>query len=179
VEAERAVGEKAIAKHTGELSRLPEARPYLRASAAMFGMLSATMHIDEAIAIARKILVMDPLYPPEIRVRLVALLLTSRQLGVAFEELSLCDQDRAETAWAIILARHLSGDLKGASNKLREAKKKFPLVAGLILDKSAEDSMPEELSDEEYSALQCAIILGDAWRGSPKSMQWLAEKVGA
>ncbi len=175
-EEEEFLGTDVIAANRGRLWRLECARPYFRVRARLADLLADSGRAEEATREYEAVLECDPGDHLGIRICLLACHLAGHRLGEAQWLLrSFDDNGTCEYSWALVLERHMAGDLPGAATRLAQARQRNAHVMRFL---TGEASIPEDAPAKidrgsEAEASFCAETLGDAWRRHPRAVEWL------
>lgn len=174
----RALGKAFFRDHVGEFWGWLETRPFMRVMAALADTLWETGQADEALAIWREMLRLNPNDNQGVRYRLMAALLElqrdaeARDLEKAYEEDGV-----AEWLYAVsLLIFRATGDSVAARCKLQIAVQQNPHVPDYLLGRK---KLPKHLPDQyilggEEEAIICTAQLLPAWIKTPGALEWLA-----
>lgn len=175
---ERALGKKCFREDVGYFWGLLETRPYMRAMNGLAGVLWAVDEGEQAIAIWREMLRLNPGDNQGVRYQLLACLM---ELQRNEETKALLEQFEGDymADWAYgeaLLAFRLDGATEEAGKKLATALKKNPLVPAYLVGKK---QIPKRLPDyvspgEESEAVSTASAFQVSWAKTPGALEWLA-----
>ena len=176
--AERSLGEDFFQEHMGRFWGTVSTRPYMRAMQHLGELLVETGKLAEAAAIFARMLELNPADNQGMRYPLLGIHLASQQPEKAGQLMSRFPGEEkfmACFAWARVLERWLTGDLKEAAAALSRARKVNPFAEPYV---SGVRAVPRETPDyfepgDESEARVCARELSMAWVGNPGFREWL------
>jgi tetratricopeptide (TPR) repeat protein len=173
---EQALGPKFFKQNRGYFWGLLETRPYMRARAALAGLLADAGRTDEAVAHYEALLDLNPNDNQGLRYELLDLYLETGRLAPAAALFKQFDGERsAMFTWGRVLERFLSGAAAAARVALAEARKANAYVEPFLTGRKR---LPRETPDcyspgQESEAVVCMDLLGRAWRQHPEAIGWL------
>jgi tetratricopeptide (TPR) repeat protein len=177
----RALGEDYFRDAVGHFWGLLETRPYMRALNGKADMLWQLRRHEEAIALFREMLRLNPGDNQGGRYSLLQLLL---ELDRGDEARALIDQyaDEYSAAWLYtraLLAFQQEGDSSNSTRALKEALKQNPHVPAYL---SGQKRIPNRLPDYispggESEAIDYAVGHLNDWRRTPGAVEWIAPHV--
>lgn len=173
----RAIGKAFFRDHVGEFWGWLETRPFMRVMAALADTLWETGQADEALALWREMLRLNPNDNQGVRYRLMAALL---ELGSNAEAAKLhktyLEDGIAEWLYAVaLLFFRTEGDSVAARHNLHTALKQNPHVPSYLLGRKR---LPKHLPNEyigggEDEAVICAAQLLPSWAKTFGALEWL------
>lgn len=173
----RALGKAFFRDHVGEFWGWIETRPFMRVMAALADTLWETGQSDDALAIWREMLLLNPNDNQGVRYRLMAALLELQRDAEAKElEKAYMDDGVAEWLYAVsLLIFRAEGDSVAARRKLQTALQQNPHVPSYLLGRK---KLPKYLPDQyivgrEDEAVICAAQLLPSWVKTPAALDWL------
>lgn len=176
------LGEKTFREGRGHFWSWIETRPYLRARARLAYALLAEKRFDESGAEYEGMLALDPDDHQGLRHELMACYLAAGRLADARRLFSEFGEERrsAVWAWAYVLERFLSGDLPGAGEGMRAARRLNPHAAAYFLGKR---KLPRAIPDSytrgtREEAIIAWNIMRHAWDSHPAAREWLRSLSG-
>lgn len=171
------LGKKAFETNKGHFWGLLETRPYMRARSELAWELKRMGRFDECIAEYEGMLELNPNDNQGVRYGLMACYLAVGALDGARRLFSQYDEREfsAVWAWAFVLERFLSGELKEAEKALREARDQNPHAQVYFLEhRRLPKSMPGSYSPgSPEEAMIAWDILRDAWKKHPEAQAWV------
>ena len=177
----RALGEDYFSEAAGHFWGLLETRPYMRALNGQANMLWQLRRYEEAIAIYREMLRLNPGDNQGVRYALLQLLL---ELDRGDEARALIAQydDEYSAAWLYtraLLAFQQEGDSSDSTRALQEALKQNPHVPAYLSGKKRIPTrLPDYLSPgDETEAIDYAMRHLNDWRRTPGAVDWIAPHV--
>lgn len=152
-----------------------DARPYMRARAALAQELRAAHRFDQAIAHYEAMLDLNPNDNQGLRYLLLGCYLEAGKLEAARNLLQRYDEASAFMLWARVLERFLSGNLAEAASALREARRNNSYVEDYLTGKKKlPKTLPEAYSPGDVTeAMACCAEMGEAWRSRKHAIAWL------
>lgn len=175
---QRALGEDYFSEAVGHFWGLLETRPYMRALSGQANMLWQLRRHEEAIAIFREMLRLNPGDNQGVRYSLLQLLV---ELNRGDEARALIAQyaDEYSAAWLYtqaLLAFQQEGDSDSSRVALKEALKQNPHVpAYLTGQKRIPTRLPDYISPgDETEAIDYAVGHLNDWRRTPGAVEWIA-----
>jgi tetratricopeptide (TPR) repeat protein len=173
----RALGEGYFAEAVGDFWGLLETRPYMRALQGQANMLWQLRRHEEAAAIYREMLRLNPGDNQGVRYSLLQLLL---ELDRVEEARALIDQyeDEYSSTWLYtqaLLAFQQEGDSPASTHALQEALKQNPHVPAYLSDKKrVPNRLPDYISPgDETEAIDYAVGHLNDWRRTPGAVEWI------
>ena len=177
----RALGEDYFSEEAGHFWGLLETRPYMRALHGQANMLWELRRHEEAAAIYREMLRLNPNDNQGVRYSLLQLLL---ELDRVEEARALIAQyeDEYSATWLYtqaLLAFQQEGDSPASVRALKEALKQNPHVPVYL---SGQKRIPNRLPDtispgDETEAIDYAVGHLNDWRRTPGAVEWIAPHV--
>jgi tetratricopeptide (TPR) repeat protein len=174
----RALGEDYFTEAAGHFWGLLETRPYMRALHGQANMLWQLRRHEEAAAIYREMLRLNPNDNQGVRYSLLQLLL---ELDRDDEARALLAQyaDEYSSTWLYtqaLLAFRQAGDSPASTRALKEALKQNPHVPAYL---SGQKRIPNRLPDylepgEDTEAIDYAVGHLNDWRRTPGTVEWIA-----
>lgn len=177
---ERALGGTFTKDNKGHFWLILETRPYMRALGELANVLRGQGRHKEAIETYEKMLELNPNDNQGVRDPLLGSYLAIGDLVSAGKLLKKYKDDgMANFAWARVLERFLSQDLKGASAALKTARAGNRFVELYMSGKKpVPKNLPEMYSlGSEDEAILCVDMLASAWAAHPEAVLWLATQV--
>ena len=178
---ERALGKKCFRDDVGYFWGLLDTRPYMRAMNGLAGLLWAVGEAEEAVAIWREMLRLNPGDNQGVRYELLACLMELLRNEEACALLQQFEGDyMADWAYGeALLAFRLEGDSEEAGKKLAIALQKNTYVPTYFLGRK---KIPKRLPDyvspgEESEAVSTASAFQVSWAKTPGALEWLAAAV--
>ena len=176
--AERNLGESFFEENTGHFWGIVSTRPYMRAKRHLGELLADAGNLEEAIAVFERMLELNPDDNQGVRYPLLGLYLATNQREGARRVMSRYpDEEKilGSFAWARVLERWLSGELKEAEAALARARKVNPFAERYV---SGARALPREAPayyrpGEDSEAQVCARELAAAWQRHPGFRAWL------
>ncbi len=178
---QRALGEDYFSDAAGDFWSLPETRPYMRALSGKANLLWELRRYEEAIAIYREMLRLNPNDNQGVRYSLLQLLLELNQTAEA-RALIAQYEDEYSSAWLYtqaLLAFQQEGDSPASIHALQNALEQNPHVPAYL---SGKKRLPTRLPDyvspgDETEAIDYAIGHLNNWRRTPGAVEWIAPHV--
>lgn len=179
--AARRLGGEVFKEFAGHFWGFMETRPYMRARYELAEKLLICGQMEAAIAEWEEMLELNPNDNQGVRYRLLGCYLEENRLESARELFKTYGECEHNTlfAWCRVLERWLSGDIEGAREALKVARKQNPHTEGYLKGRKR---MPEKIpmgytlgSKEE--AICFAEGVQGPWGRHPEAMKWL-EKEG-
>ncbi len=177
----RALGKEYFSEEAGHFWGLLETRPYMRALQGQANMLWQLRRHEEAAAIYREMLHLNPGDNQGVRYSLLQLLL---ELDRYDEARALIAQyaDEYSAAWLYtqaLLAFQQEGDSPASTRALQKALKQNPHVPAYL---SGRKRIPNRLPDyispgDETEAIDYATGHLNDWRRTPGAVEWIAPHV--
>jgi tetratricopeptide (TPR) repeat protein len=173
---EQALGPKFFKQNRGYFWGLLETRPYMRARAALAGLLADAGRTDEAVAHYEALLDLNPNDNQGLRYELLGLYLETGRLAPTAALFKQFDgEGSAMFTWGRVLERFLSGPADAARAALTEAREANAYVEPFLTGRKR---LPREMPDcyspgQESEAVVCMDILGRAWQQHPEAIGWL------
>lgn len=151
--------------------------PYLRAAVILLASLLEAEDAEGAAMCVERALKGDPDDRHHTRVKLLQVCLVHRDLNLSRKVLStyLPDDNHEydELLWGRILERYLAGDIGGASDTLKLARKRNPFAELCYTgDYTQEPESPEE-EELDFEANRFHASIGYAWESHPLALAWL------
>lgn len=176
--AERVLGSRPFEEDVGHFWMIFETRPYMRARAGQAQCLWKAGESDEAVAICRDLLRLNPGDNQGVRYWLMPWLIElgrDREAETLYREYA----DDGTAAWAYaraLLDFRKWGDSRRSRKSLQAAMERNRYVPSYLLGKAR---MPRYLPDahgfgDEDEAVWYNYENGNAWRSNPEALQWLA-----
>ena len=177
----RALGEDYFAEGAGHFWGLLETRPYMRALHGQANMLWQLRRHEEAAAIYREMLHLNPGDNQGVRYSLLQLLLELNRVDEA-RALIVQYKDEYSSTWLYtqaLLAFKQEGDSPASTSALKEALKQNPHVPAYL---SGQKRIPNRLPDyvspgDETEAIDYAVGHLNDWRRTPGAVDWIAPHV--
>jgi hypothetical protein len=179
----RALGEDYFAEEAGHFWGLLETRPYMRALHGQASLLWQLRRHEEAAAIYREMLRLNPNDNQGVRYSLLQLLL---ELDRTDEARALIAQYENEysSAWLYtqaLLAFRQEGDSPASTRALKEALQQNPYVPAYL---SGRKRIPNRLPDTispgaETEAIDYAVGHLNDWRRTPGAVEWITPHVAS
>lgn len=173
----RALGKSFFRDHVGEFWGWIETRPFMRAMAALALTLWETGQCDEALAIWREMLRLNPNDNQGVRYRLMAALLEQGNHAEAAElHKTYLEDGAAEWRYAVaLLFFRTEGDSVAARDNLHTALQQNHHVPSYLLGRK---KLPKHLPNQyivggEDEAVICATQLLPSWVKTPAALDWL------
>lgn len=181
---EKNLGRKMFKEDKGHFWGMLETRPYMRARLQLALRLMERGRFEESIVEYEGMLELNPNDNQGVRYGLMACYLASKRLDGARRLFQECDERKysAVWAWAFILERFLSGEMKEAEKALQDARKQNPYAQAYFLGhRKPPKSMPGSYSQgSREEAIIAWDLLRHAWKKHPDVQAWLrAQKSGA
>jgi tetratricopeptide (TPR) repeat protein len=178
---QRALGEDYFADVVGHFWDLLETRPYMRALHGKANMLWELRRCEEAIAIYREMLHLNPGDNQGVRYSLLQLLLELDRVDEA-RALIAQYEDEYSSTWLYtqaLLAFRQEGDSPTSTRALKEALKQNPYVPAYL---SGQKRIPNRLPDyispgDETEAIDYAVGHLNDWRRTPDAVEWIGPHV--
>jgi len=176
---EQALGPKFFKQNHGYFWGLLETRPYMRARAALAGLLADAGRTDEAVSHYEALLDLNPNDNQGLRYELLGLYLETGRLEPAaalFKQFT--GEGSTMFTWSRVLERFLHGAADSARAALGEARKANAYVETFLTGRKR---LPRETPDyyspgKEDEAVVYMDIFARAWRQHPESIAWLKEQ---
>ncbi|MBU1693109.1 MAG: tetratricopeptide repeat protein [Verrucomicrobia bacterium] len=180
---EKNLGKRVFKEDKGHFWGLLETRPYMRARSQLALRLMELGRFKESIAEHEGMLELNPNDNQGVRYGLMSCYLAVKRLDGARRLFEQYDERKysAIWAWAYVLARFLSGNLKAAEKALQDARKQNPHAQAYFLGhRKPPKSMPGSYSiGSREEAILAWDILQHAWKKHPDAQAWLgAQKSG-
>jgi tetratricopeptide (TPR) repeat protein len=176
--AESLLDKTVLKEHKGQLWGVLEARPYLRARLGLGTILEKSGRFKEALPHFEALLELNESDNQGVRyhfIRTGLALGNKKELTALFKRFK--DDDSAIMAWADVLIRLKSKDMKGIAKTLETARKTNPLVEEFLTGKRR---IPKKKSTHtfytpgsEEEALTVLSFVGEAWLNDRAAMYWL------
>jgi tetratricopeptide (TPR) repeat protein len=180
---QRALGEDYFSEEVGHFWGLLETRPYMRALHGQASLLWQLRRHEEAAAIYREMLRLNPNDNQGVRYSLLQLLL---ELDRTDEARALIAQYENEysSAWLYtqaLLAFRQEGDSPASTRALKEALQQNPYVPAYL---SGRKRIPNRLPDTispgaETEAIDYAVGHLNDWRRTPGAVEWITPHVAS
>ncbi len=177
----RALGEGYFSEEVGHFWGLLETRPYMRALHGQANMLWQLRRHEEAAAIFREMLRLNPGDNQGVRYSLLQLLL---ELDRVEEARALIAQyeDEYSSTWLYtqaLLAFKQEGDSPASTSALKDALKQNPHVPAYLSGKKRiPNRLPDTISPgNETEAIDYAVGHLNDWRRTPGAVDWIAPHV--
>ncbi len=176
--AEKNLGEHYIKENAGDFWGIVATRPYMRAKGNLAELLLAAGDSEEASSIYERMLELDRSDRQGVRFALLGLYLGSGNLNGARGVMSRFRSEEkhfAAFAWARVLERWLSGNLKAAKEALARARKINRFVEPYLTGaRRLPRRVPEYFQPgEESEARLCMHELAAAWERHPAFREWV------
>ena len=179
---EKNLGTKVFKKDKGHFWGLLETRPYMRAKSQLALHLMELGRFEESIAAHDDMLELNPNDNQGVRYGLMACYLAVSRLDGTRRLFKQYDERNYSAVWdwAYVLERFLSGDLAGAENALKAARKQNPHAQAYFLERrKLPKSMPGSYSrGSRAEAIIAWDILRHAWKKHPDAHAWLRAQKG-
>jgi tetratricopeptide (TPR) repeat protein len=181
--AEKNFGEDFMRENTGHFWGIHNTRSYMRAKQDLAELLLRAGQTDEAIAEFEHMLELNPEDNQGIRDELVPLYLAQNLLEPARALMARYEQERTHfggAAWAAVLERWLSHDLKGAHEALTEARSVNRHIEKYLSGRRefpSEDERPEYFRPgDESEAKMVAVKMARVHRSHAGFATWLRDQ---
>ena len=174
----RALGEDYFSEDVGHFWGLLETRPYMRALHGQANMLWQLRRHEEATAIYREMLRLNPGDNQGVRYSLLQLLLELDRFEEA-RTLIAQYEDEYSSTWLYtqaLLAFRQEGDSPTSTRALKEALKQNPHVPAYLTGKKRiPNRLPDAISPgAETEAIDYAVGHLNDWRRTPGAVEWVA-----
>ena len=179
----RAFGEDYFSEAVGHFWGLLETRPYMRALHGQANMLWQLRRHEEALAIYREMLRLNPGDNQGVRYSLLQLLLELDRVDEA-RALIAQYEDEYSSTWLYtqaLLAFKQEGDSPASTRALKEAlKQNLHVPAYLSGQKRIPNRLPDTISPgDETEAIDYAVGHLNDWRRTPGAVEWITPHVAA
>ena len=175
----RELGEEFFRENKGHFWGLIETRPFMRAMGALAEALAGNeYHLDEAIAVHKEMLDLNPNDNQGIRYGLLGCYLAKKRYHDAQALLEqYLDEVSAFFLWGKVLLDYATEGEAKASESLREARKENPQVEKYFFPRKQKPRERLECYSpgDESEALACAQLLHVAWKAHSAARKWLQQ----
>lgn len=181
--AEQALGESFFKEHSGRFWKAAQARPYLRARAALADFLMERARFPEAAGHYQDLMRLDPDDHLKCRYPLLSALGACRKFAQAAMLLDSFDRNSGNLEWPwmrALIAFSRKGRCEQSQRLLRLAVERNRFLPAFLLERA---SMPKRLPRDfirggRGEAAFCAPAVMAAWLAVPRAIRWLASVVG-
>lgn len=172
--AEARLGAPFLQQYRGRLWEIAEARPFLRAKAAVAEALEKAGKSTDAILHLEAVLAMDPADHLEVRLPLARCYLAAGKLQ-PLEALLKTEEDSPFLAWATVLARLKAQNEKAARKALEHARKVAPLVEEFLTGRQKLPRKPKSAPEPGTPEAAAATLkqFGELWSNDREALYWL------